>query len=264
MRAFIFWWFGSLLLLTRPVWAQFPVTDSFDRPTEPIDTVRVEGVRKAPGWVVKFNPLAMIDIDSRYQIDVERIVSSRYSIQGGLGYGNERNRLLTQPNNRFPGREVWRVQLEGRLYTDRDLAVNRWRRVRTVTQVPLGNYLAINTFYKQVNAPFEGTLARGCEDGGCQFFERYTARAVRYVMGAHLKMGHQGSIRLSPTNDRLLLDVYAGIGIRWRWFRQYGVPDYEDARPEFINTDQDLTSDWSLQKGRFPSLMLGFQLGYTL
>ncbi|KAB7733055.1 hypothetical protein F5984_03705 [Rudanella paleaurantiibacter] len=264
MRAFILVGFGGLLLLTRPVWAQFPVTDSFDRPTERIDTVRVEGLRKAPGWVVKWNPLAMIDFDSRYQFDVERMVGRRYSIQGGVGYGNERIQIAKQVDNRFREREVWRTQLEGRLYTDRDLPQNRWRRVRTVTQTPLGNYLAINTFYKQVNAPFEGTLARGCDDGSCQFFERYSARAVRYVMGAHLKMGHQGSIQVSPNNNRLLLDVYAGIGIRWRWFRQFGIPNYEDARPEFIDADRDLTSEWSLQRGRFPSLMLGLQIGYTL
>lgn len=239
--------------------AQRPVAYPVDR----VDTVRLEGTKHGPRWVVKWSPLAILDVESLYRVDVERLLGKQFSVQGGLGYGNQYTQLFQSSNSNVSDRETWRAQLEGRIYVNRNRGVTRWRPDRLLRK-PIGQYFAIETFYKQANANFNGTLQRGCETGNCQFFERYSARAIRYVVGSHLKIGWQWPIRLSETNNRLLIDYYFGIGGRWRWFEQRGVPKYEDARPQnFFGSPRDPTSNWGSRAGQFPSLAFGVQVGYA-
>lgn len=242
--------------------AQRLATDPVDR----TDTLQIIGTKRSPQWVVKLSPLALFDVEGIVRADVERLVGNRFSIQGGLGYGNQ----FTQPwrinnNSNTNDRETWRAQAEWRVYTKRERAPARWRPYRLITSRPLGNYFAFESFYKQVNARTEGTLQRGCETGTCQFFEQYSARAIRFVTGFHLKAGRQYAIRLSEDNNRLLIDYYMGFGMRWRWFEQRGIPPREDAGAltDFGFRQGDPTSDWGSQAGRFPSFALGIQLGYA-
>ncbi len=229
------------------------------------DTLQIIGTNRPPQWVVKVSPLALIDVEGIWRADVERLVGNRFSIQGGLGYGNQ----FTQPwrvngNTNNNDRETWRAQAEWRVYTKRERGPTRWRPYRLITsRPPLGNYFAIESFYKQVNAQITGTLQRGCETGTCQFFEQYSARAIRFVTGFHLKAGRQYAIRLSEDNNRLLIDYYMGFGMRWRWFEQRGIPPREDAGALTVFRQRDPTSDWGLQAGRFPSFALGIQVGYA-
>lgn len=239
--------------------AQMPTNFSF----ETADTLKVEGTKRGPHWVVKFSPLSVIDVESIYRVDVERILSGRFSVQGGLAYGNRAIQLWPNNNSIAPDREIWRAQLEGRMYINRTRPANRWRPYQLTVSKPLGSYVAFEIFYKQANAHFDGVLERGCDNGNCQFFESYSARALRYVVGGHLKIGRQSAIRLSETNNRLLIDYYFGLGLRARWFEQRGVPDYEDARPAMFTRNWDRTSDFSLQAGRYPSLAFGVQIGYA-
>ncbi|MCY7358763.1 MAG: hypothetical protein LH609_15150 [Rudanella sp.] len=254
-------WGGLIAHQSR---AQFPVTDSFDRPAERVDTLRVRGMKHAPRWVVKVNPLSLLDLESTYRLDVERMLGGVYSVQGGLGYGTGYTQIFSSGSTLSRGRETWRAQLEGRRYLRRNRAANRWQPNRLFIHKPLDTYFAAEVFYKQVNAPIEGTLQRGCDLLTCQFFERYSARAARYVTGFHLKLGQQMAIRLSETNNRLLIDCYVGAGLRWRRFEQYGVPNREDARsaPDFF-INQDPTSNWGLQRGRSLSIAAGVQVGYV-
>lgn len=254
------------LIVCGGAFAQFPVTDGFDRGSERTDTIRVLGPKRGAHWVVKFSPLAIIDPESTWRLDLERTLGRNFSLQGGLGYGNSYANLFTRSNSSVRERETWRAQLEGRFYIYRDQPANRWIPVRRITQKPLGDYLAIETFYKQVAGFFDGTLSRGCTDGNCQFFERYSATARRYVAGFHFKYGQQMAIRLTDANNRLLIDYYVGVGVRWRWSEQLGVPQREDSAQQngqWNTWNGDPTSNWGGGSGRYPSLALGIQLGYA-
>lgn len=248
------------LFVSAETVAQRPVADLVGG----TDTVRIEGTKQASRWVVKWSPLAFLDVESLYRVDVERLVGKQFSMQGGLGYGSQYTQLWQSSTNNVSDRETWRAQLEGRIYVNRNRPATRWRPSRLLRK-PIGQYFALELFYKQVNANFNGTLQRGCaENGNCQFFESYSARAIRYVAGSHLKIGWQWPIRLSETNNRLLIDYYFGLGARWRWFEQRGVPSYEDARPQnFFGVTPDPTSAWGSRAGQFPSLAFGIQLGYA-
>lgn len=240
--------------------AQMPAADSFNR----VDTIQVVGLRHSPRWVLKLSPLAFFDVESLYRVDVERMLGGRFSVQGGLGYGSQFTQLWRNSNSNVQDRETWRAQLEGRVYMNRERRATRWQPSRLLISKPLGQYFAVETFYKQANAHYIGTLSRGCDTGNCQFFESYSARAIRYVAGFHLKFGRQNAIRLSETNSRLLIDYYVGLGARWRWFEQRGVPTYDDARPAtFFSDNFDPTSGWGIQAGQFPSLAFGVQVGYA-
>ena len=242
--------------------AQRLTADPFGR----TDTLQIIGTKRPPQWVVKLSPLTIFDVEGFWRADVERLLGDRFSIQGGLGYGNQ----FTQPwrinnNSNSNNRETWRAQAEWRVYTKRERLPTRWQPYRLITSRPLGNYFALESFYKQVNAQITGTLQRGCETGTCQFFEQYSARAIRFVTGFHLKAGRQYAIRLSEDNNRLLIDYYMGFGMRWRWFEQRGIPPREDAGAlTGLNFRQaDPTSDWGVQAGRIPSFAMGIQLGYA-
>lgn len=253
-----------VLLGTLTAWAQFPVTDGFDRPAEWVDTLRVRGLKHDPKWVVKLNPLSWLDFESIYRVDVERMLGGQWSVQGGFGYGNEYANLFRTGTSDAHDRETWRGQLEGRFYTRRDRPAGRWQPNRLVIRKPLESYFALEVFYKQVNGRFDGSLGRACDTGTCQFFQQYTAEAVRYVLGTHVKMGQQTAIRLSEKSNRLLIDYYAGFGMRWRQFVQRGVPEFEDARPAWqFGADRDPTSNFGTQAGRSGSLAFGIQIGYA-
>lgn len=255
---------GLIWLSSSPAWAQLPTTDTFDRAEPRTDTLRVRGMRHAPGWVVKLSPLSLFDVEGLYRVDVERMLGGPFSVQGGLGYGSSFMQLFRTNNSRTDDREAWRAQVEGRVYVQRVREASRWQPNRLIIHKPLDRYLALEVFYKQVAGSFSGTLSRGCETGNCQFFERYTAQAFRYVLGTHLKYGQQSAIRLSGNNNRLLIDYYVGLGMRWRWFEQRGVPNRDDAQAAWPNTfGSDPTSSWGTQAGRFPSLALGVQVGYA-
>jgi hypothetical protein len=238
--------------------AQLPMSSQY----RDVDSVRVEGTSREPRLVLKFSPLAILQPESLYRLDAEYLLGGRHSIQGGLGYGTGYYQLFG--GNTQNDRETWRAQTEWRIYVNRDRQATRWRPIQRLISKPLGQYFAVETFYKQVNAHYSGTLQRGCQDGNCQFYESYTALARRYVAGFHLKFGKQVAIRLSETNNRLLIDYYVGLGGRWRWFEQRGVPTYEDARPanNFSNTI-DPTSGWGVRAGGFASIAMGVQIGYA-
>ena len=223
--------------------------------------MRVTGLQtdRNPRWVLKISPLTLIDPESSVNLGVERLLGGRHTLQTVFGYGNEQTGPQSWGSSERR-QEVWRGNLEWRVYTRRDREANRWRN-RRVFNVPLGNYLAVETFYKQVNTLRNGTMARGCEDGNCEFFQDYTGIQARYVAGVHLKAGQQNSIRLSPENNRLLVDYYLGFGLRKRWLRDYRVPMPEDGRPAVGRfSGGSLFGD---EPGVFASLSLGFRVGYA-
>ncbi len=152
-------------------------------------------------WVVKLAPLGLVDPDNTVQFGIERMVGRRQAVQVEVGYGwAGLNLWRNTQNESYSDREVWRGRAE-------------WRYYFGTTQQPLGPYVAIEGFYKQVNVRESGTSAMGCEDGPCQYYRLYNTPVQKYVWGGHAKIGRQ----LALTDDeRLRLDIYAGLGFRRR------------------------------------------------
>jgi Protein of unknown function (DUF3575) len=149
-------------------------------------------------------------------------------------------------NKRYSEREVWRGRVEYRYYLNRSYA-------------PIGQYVAAEGFYKQVNARESGTIGVGCPTGQCQYYQLFTSPVSKYVWGGHVKFGRQFSI--SP-NDRLLIDVYTGLGFRRRRVERFDRPAaglyyYESA-------GYNLFDAFSPQTYAIISMVYGFKIGYSL
>lgn len=198
-------------------------------------------------WVVKVAPLSLFDLDNTVQFGVERVLGGRSSVQAEGGYGWPGLQYSREYN--YGDKEVWRGRAEWRIY-------NR------VNVRPRGSYFAIEGFYKQVNARETGTIGRGCNNGffGCQYFQQYNSVAQKFVVGGHIKWGHQFRI-----DDRWLFDFYVGIGLRSVMFQRF--------RPQFADSFRYNNYYSLFNFGRFdgrdqqqtlPSTTLGFKIGYVI
>lgn len=229
------------------------------------DTVQIQSLTRPPRWVVSLSPLALFDPENTVQVGVERLLGRQYSVLGEFGYGPAALNLWRSEwtNNVL---ETWRGRAEWRIYTRRIRSYSGWQpgRVgRTVTRKPLGNYVAFDLFYKQSNATESGSVGRACEDGSCQYFQRFQSRVTKYVGGGHVKVGRQVLLFNADENSRLVMDLYMGLGFRRRIVRNYGLPEPEDGGSYFFSDNNgvfnDILSDTSLRI----SVAAGFRVGYV-
>lgn len=195
-------------------------------------------------WVVKFAPFSLFDPSNTIQFGVERMLGERHALQGEFGYGWEGMNLWrnTMSQSRYTNVEIWRGRAEWRYY---------WR------GGPIGNYIAVEGLYKQLNANENGSVGMGCTDGsfGCQYYQLSSNRITKRVWAAHLKVGRQ--LGLSPDN-RWLLDVYGGLGIRGNWVER-GIQPIG-----FANYSWDGFLDrFSSQTYPLISVSYGIKIGYS-
>lgn len=233
------------------------------------DTVRIRSMTRPPRWVVSLVPLALLDPENTVQAGFERLLGGRHSVLGEIGYGPASLNVWRSYSSSFRNGigETWRGRAEWRVYTRRIRSNRRWQpgRVgRTVIRKPLGNYAALSVFYKQTNASESGRVERGCEDGSCQYFQRFQSRVVKYIGGAHAKVGKQVSLNARAGNGRLLMDTYIGIGVRYRFVKNYGLPEPEDGGRYFFNNRNAIFNDnlFSFAPVRM-SATVGFRIGYV-
>ena len=224
-----------LLLASLAAQAQ-PLRDDPDQST------RAPQVRN---WVVKFAPLSLFDPDNTVQFGIERLLGGQHGVQAEFGYGWQgMNLWQNSQNHRYSRREVWRGRLEYRYYVNRASA-------------PIGQYVAVEGFYKQVNALESGTAGIGCQTGLCQYYQLFTSPVSKYVWGGHVKFGRQFSVLPS---DRLLVDVYTGLGFRQRQVGRFGQPNgvyyYESA-------GYNLFDAFSPQTYAIISMAYGIKVGYS-
>lgn len=228
------------------------------------DTVRIESLNP-PRWLVSVAPLALIDPENTVLVGVERLLAGRHSVLGEVGYGPAA--LNVWPARLIDNtRETWRGRAEWRVYTRRIRSVRRWQpdgTGRIVTRKPLGNYAALSMFYKQTNASETGRVERACEDGPCQYFQRFQSRIVKYVTGAHVKVGKQVSLNERAGNGRLLMDTYVGLGVRYRLVKNYGLPEPEDGGRYFFDNQNAIFNDNIFFAPVRMSAAAGFRLGYV-
>ncbi len=171
---------------------------------DPLYSIHTQEARRT---VVKFAPLTLFDPDNTIQFGIERLMGQQHAVQLELGYGFQGMNLWeTSQNQRYSDREVWRGRAE-------------WRYYLRKTAQPQGQYVALEGFYKQVNVRERGTIGVGCSTGSCQYYQLFTAPLQKYVWGGHVKFGRQ--FPLIAHNDRLLVDLYLGLGFRRRMTERY-------------------------------------------
>ena len=256
LAALLMVWWGTAL-------AQEPVVHYSDENYS--DTVQIQSLAHPPRWVVSLAPLALFDPENTVQVGAERLLGRQYSVLGEFGYGPAALNLWRSEltNNVL---ETWRGRAEWRIYTRRIRSYRGWQpgRVgRTVTRKPLGNYVAFDLFYKQSNASESGSVGRACEDGSCQYFQRFQSRVTKYVGGAHVKVGRQVLLFNADENSRLVMDLYMGLGIRRRLVKNYGLPEPEDGGSYSFTDRNGVFNDVLFDAPIRMSATAGFRIGYV-
>ena len=199
-----------------------------------------------PRWLVKLAPLSIIDPDNTIQFGVERALGGRYSLQIEAGYGWQGIGFWdTSRGGLYSHRETWRGRAEWRIYLVPESTL-------------LGPYIAIEGLYKRVSALEQTVDGIPCLQTPCVPGITGNAPVSKHVWGSHLKLGYQYAV---SSENRLVIDLYGGLGIRHR----------QTSRPE-LPTGVVLTEPPSLF-GRIPafpvapaispSISLGVKVGYA-
>ena len=198
-------------------------------------------------WVIKFAPLSLLDPSNTIQFGIERMLGERHALQAEFGYGWEGMSLWRNSfGERYKNAEIWRGRAEWRYY---------WH------GGPIGNYIAVEGLYKQLNANEKGTIGMGCDNSsfsafGCQYYQLSMAPIYKRVWAAHIKFGRQ--FRLSHYSNRWLMDFYGGIGIRGNSV-EHGIQPTGFAYYSSVG-DVDL---FSSQTYPFVSISYGVKVGYS-
>jgi hypothetical protein len=195
-------------------------------------------------WVLKVAPLSLFDPDNTVQIAAERMLGSNHAVQAEFGYGWQGLNLWNMSNSRYNDRQVWRARIEYRYYLR--------------GSGPIGQYVAFDGFFKQINARENGAFGVGCETGPCQYYQLYANSVQKNVIGGHIKFGRQTAL----ADGRVLFDFYVGLGLRYRFI---SAPD----RPEGAYRYQSYGFDPfnSFYEPRPPltaSIAYGIKIGYAL
>jgi hypothetical protein len=162
--------------------------------------------------LLKVAPLSiLVDPDATIQAGAEVRVSKRNSMQAEVGFGRKGFAITTDDKQNFTDWSVWRVRSEWRHYMNR-YRTNKRKNIRIRSDFPLGNYLAIEGFAKQIN----GTKA-GWPYNNESISSPVEQSVHRFVWGSHVKWGRQIALPGETSNSlsRVLLDFYVGVGIRY-------------------------------------------------
>lgn len=189
-------YFAFLFLLSRTSQAQ----DSTVRYTRPITVL------------AKLAPLAfLLDPDATIQAGAEMRISTRNSVQFEAGFGRKGFAIVTDDKENFTDWSVWRVRSEWRHYTNR-YRTNKRKNIRIRSDFPLGNYIAIEGFIKQIDGKKNSRLYTPEST-----YSTVEQSINRFVWGSHIKWGRQLAFPgATPASlSRVLLDFYGGIGIRY-------------------------------------------------
>ncbi len=207
--------------------------------------------RRKPLGVIKIAPLSLIDPYNTFQAGFEYVPRrGTWSLQAEAGYGDYRthaDRSVRRNFNTTRARfmfENWRLRTEVRLYTEG----NATR--------PVGFYVAGETMYRRSNWSGQTSVGRECEDGVCAYFEITPYTIHKDVLAFHGKAGYQ-----LATWERLLFDLYAGVGMRYVWVHspQLGDNDSLGENGWTFNIDPGRPGRYRLVSGA-----MGFKVGYLL
>ena len=209
---------------------------------------------QSPRVILKLAPLALLlDPDATIQGGLEVRVSRRSSVQSEVGFGYKGLALTSDAKKSFTDWSIWRVRSEWRHYTNRYRTNNRTN-IHIRSAYPLGNYLAIEGFAKQI----DGTKALFTYDGTVSIPNGQQAIS-RFVWGSHVKWGRQIAIPGASIKSLscVLLDFYIGAGFRYG--NTKNTPDDDDTCGCGFGPDR-------FRPGRAiaPSLTAGLKIGFGL
>ncbi len=168
--------------------------------------------------VIKLAPLSLLlDPDATIQGGLEVRVSPRSSVQAEVGFGHKGLSVVADDKQQFADWSIWRVRSEWRHYTGR-YRTNKKKNIHIRSPFPLGNYLAIEGFAKQINATKNLVLYDPDPN-----FPNGQQGISRFLMGSHIKWGRQIAIpgQSLSTLSRVLLDFYVGVGVRYGIYRTH-------------------------------------------
>ncbi len=217
---------------------------AFHAYAQPTDTTAIRRYQ----WVIKLAPLAIVDPDNTVQFGAEYIYDQRHSVQAELGYGWHNFSLYANERD-YRFREVWRSRAEWRTY---------WKR-RGQYRTPFGGYWAVEAFYKQVNNRETNTIGRECQGGPCAYYQQLDTPITKYVSGSNLKLGFQNRFGSDP-DDRLLIDLYLGFGLRFRNVKRGVIPPDSD---QWYYQSRDLFGSYERGRATLPNMTAGFKIGYA-
>lgn len=95
----------------------------------PLTTVAQDSllVPGQPKWLIKWNPLSLLDTESMFQLASEYRITRRTSMQAELGYGPPLLKSVSPLNHSsLDHRQAWRLRTEYRLYRQRDPKKGRY------------------------------------------------------------------------------------------------------------------------------------------
>ncbi|ADB37677.1 hypothetical protein [Spirosoma linguale] len=165
-----------------------------------------------PRVIVKLAPLSLLlDPDATIQGGLEVRTGRRSAVQGEIGFGHKGLAITSDDKQNFADWSIWRARSEWRHYTGR-YRTNRRKNIHIKSQFPLGNYLAIEGFAKQINATKNLVLYDPDPN-----FPTNQEVINRFVWGGHIKWGRQIAIPSDAPQhlSRVLLDFYVGVGVRY-------------------------------------------------
>ncbi len=244
---------GLLLLLTAPaMWAN-NVPDTLAPPQKPR--------KNSQRTVLKLAPLALLEFQNTLELGLEVPLTRRVYLQGQIGYAPQGLMWNYSPtvSGRYTRRENWRARLECRWY---GRGINGTYRQ---TAAPLGEYVAVDGFFKQLNGEEALTLGRQCATGNCAYFEKINNPTSRYSVGIGLKFGSQRTLYRfgKDQKQQLVLDSYAGFGVRYGWTTSATASNASERifRP---GSDFLIFDPFRATNGLTPNPLIGIKLGYIL
>ncbi len=214
------------------------------------DSIRITPVY-SPRLVLKWAPLSFfLDPDATLQAALEYRTSPRWAVQGELGYGWRG--LGVVPNDpSYDDKQTWRVRAEIRHYTGR-FRTNKRKGIALKSDFPLGNYLAFEALYKQVDVREQWTEVNAVSR---------TSSLRKTTLGGRFKVGRQIALtdRAHQGQTRLLVDIFTGIGFRWATLRNEKLTD-----PKYQGRCGCGFYDRFEADGLLPDVVLGLKLGFGL
>ncbi|SOD80728.1 hypothetical protein [Spirosoma fluviale] len=207
----------------------------------------------SPRMILKLAPLSLLlDPDATVQVGLEVRISQRNAVQGEIGFGHKGLAITSDDKKNFTDWSIWRVRSEWRHYTGRYRTSNR-KNIRIKSSFPLGNYLAIEGFAKQINATKNVVLYDPDPN-----FPNNQEIINRFVWGSHVKWGRQIAIPSDAPQhlSRVLLDLYVGVGFR------YGSTETNSSTS--ICGCGPIPSRFQAGNSILPSLTAGVKIGFGL
>lgn len=155
-----------------------------------------------PNLYLKTNLFSLTEPDMAVTLAFEYRKSNEQSFQVEAGYifldALEEHEGMKHSNG-------FRIKPEWRFYTPGSPAKHSH----------YANYWALESIIKAVYNKFNRFVGRDCGSGACAYYQEMDYGTTRNVVGVGGKVGRESYI--GQESKRVIVDFYAGLGVRYRW-----------------------------------------------